>query len=107
MSHLYEVLGVGRGADAEEVKSAFRWLAKTCHPDLHGGDARAEQRFKDINLAYETLGNPEARAKYDSDCAAERIAVRQRFRSAAATMAATFALTVGSGLYAAAWLLSA
>ena len=104
MSHLYRVLGVGRRADSAQIKSAFRALAKTCHPDLHGGSATAERRFRDIWHAYETLANPTSRAAYD---ALERARARQRFRSVATTMAASFAITVGSGAFVAGWLLGA
>lgn len=104
MSHLYGILGIANGADSAQVKSAFRKLAKASHPDLHCGDKEAERRFKEISRAYETLGNPEARAEYDAECAEARARARSRFRSAAATMSATFVLTVGSGLVVAGWL---
>ena len=105
MSDLYRVLGVAHGADNELIKGAFRRLAKTCHPDLYGGDKRAEQRFKEIHSAYETLRNPENRAAYDAVCAERRAMARRRFRSAAATLSASFALTVCSGLFACVWLM--
>ena len=72
MTNLYRALGVARSADEATLKAAYRRLAKASHPDLHAGDARAEQRFKQISVAYETLGNPDARAAYDDACAAER-----------------------------------
>ncbi len=103
MSNLYAVLGVGHGADAAQIKTAFRALAKGCHPDV-SADAGAQQRFTRINLAYEVLGDASARAAYDAACAEERARARRRLRSAAATMAATFMLTVTSGLLAAAWM---
>ena len=105
MSELYRVLGVGRRADAAEIKCAFRRKAKSCHPDLHSGDKRSEQRCKEINLAYETLGSPDARALYDAECAQERRRRRQRLRSAVATMTASFILTVSSGTLVGMWLL--
>lgn len=105
MSQLYEVLGVARGADSAQVKSAFRNLAKACHPDLHGESKGAEQRFREITYAYETLTNPATRAAYDAGCAQMRAWERRRLGSAAATMAASFALTVSSGVFVAGWLL--
>lgn len=61
----YEVLGIARDASAEQIRSAYRKLAKTSHPDLHPGDKAAEARFKDISAAYEMLGDPEKRARFD------------------------------------------
>jgi molecular chaperone DnaJ len=61
----YEVLGLARGASEQEIKSAFRRLAKDCHPDRHGGDKSAERRFKELNEAYEALKDPQKRAAYD------------------------------------------
>ena len=98
MTDLYGVLGVGRRADTAQIKVAFRSLAKTCHPDMTGGDKRAEQRFRQIAHAYATLNNGQARSAYDAVCAQQRMKARRRLRSAAATMAASFVLTVSSGL---------
>jgi molecular chaperone DnaJ len=61
----YNVLGVNRAADADEVKRAYRTLALRWHPDRNPGDAIAEQRFKDINEAYRVLSDAELRARYD------------------------------------------
>ncbi|MCW3994263.1 MAG: DnaJ domain-containing protein, partial [Candidatus Bathyarchaeota archaeon] len=61
----YDVLGVQRGARDREIKSAFRRLAKECHPDSCNGDASAERRFKELNEAYEALKDPQRRAAYD------------------------------------------
>ena len=61
----YEVLSVARGADEKELKNAFRKLAKLYHPDAKPGDRTAEQRFKEINEAYDVLRDPQKRAAYD------------------------------------------
>lgn len=61
----YEVLGVSRSADEKELKSAFRKMAKQYHPDANPGDNTAEQKFKEINEAYEALKDPQKRAAYD------------------------------------------
>lgn len=60
----YEILGVSRDADKEEVKQAFRRLARKYHPDVNK-EPGAEERFKEINRAYEVVSDPEMRARYD------------------------------------------
>lgn len=61
----YEILGVKKDASDTDIKSAFRKAAKQYHPDLHPGDKEAEQKFKDINEAYEVLSDDKKRAQYD------------------------------------------
>lgn len=62
---LYEVLGVSKTASEDEIKKAYRKLAKKYHPDLHPGDKEAEAKFKEINDAYEVLGDSKKRSNYD------------------------------------------
>ncbi len=61
----YEVLGVPKTASTEDIKKAYRKLAKECHPDLHPNDKDAEARFKELNEANEVLSDPDKRARYD------------------------------------------
>ncbi len=61
----YSTLGVSRTADADEIKKAYRKLAAKLHPDKHPGDKGAEARFKQVNQAYQVLGDPKRRALYD------------------------------------------
>jgi molecular chaperone DnaJ len=61
----YDILGVSRSADAEEIKKAYRKLAMKYHPDRNPGDKAAEEKFKEAAEAYEVLSNPEKRQRYD------------------------------------------
>lgn len=61
----YEVLGLQKGASDEEIKKAFRKLAIKYHPDKNQGDKEAEEKFKEINEAYQVLSDPEKKARYD------------------------------------------
>ena len=61
----YKILGVGRNADQKTISQAYRRLARQYHPDVNPGDKAAEEKFKEINEAYQVLSDPEKRARYD------------------------------------------
>lgn len=61
----YNILGVSKGAGKDEIRSSFRKLARQYHPDVAGDNPKAEEKFKEINEAYEVLSDPEKRQKYD------------------------------------------
>ena len=62
----YKILGIPKSANAEEIKKAFRKLARKYHPDVNPGDKKSEERFKEINEAYEVLSDADKRRKYDA-----------------------------------------
>jgi hypothetical protein len=95
MLDFYSVLGLPRDATHEEIKAAYWNLAKLSHPDVNAGNEDAEQRTKAINRAYETLGDPDARAAYDLEVEFQRARARRSFWTSAATGVATCVLTVG------------
>lgn len=66
MGNPYEVLGVAQGASQDDIKKAYRRLARKLHPDLNPGDKSGEERFKDVANAYRLLGDADKRARYDA-----------------------------------------
>ena len=61
----YEVLGLSKGASDDDIKKAYRTLAKKYHPDVNPDDKNAEEKFKEINEAYSVLSDPEKKSRYD------------------------------------------
>ena len=65
MRDYYEILGLNKDASEDEIKKAYRSLAKKYHPDLNPDNKEAEAKFKEANAAYEILSDPEKRSRYD------------------------------------------
>src|ERR671915_952484 len=63
---MYDALGVPKTASQDEIKKAYRKLVQTYHPDKNPGDAEAENRFKEVQAAYDVLSDPEKRKQYDA-----------------------------------------
>src|SRR4051812_2404283 len=62
----YKVLGVAKNASEDEIKKAYRKLARQWHPDQNAGNAQAEEKFKEVQEAYDTIGDPKKRKEFDS-----------------------------------------
>jgi curved DNA-binding protein CbpA len=98
VSTLYHILGLSEAASHEQVKAAFRTLARRFHPDVNDRNDAAEQRFKEVSQAYVTLADPGARAAYDRALVCRAAEMQRQRWTFAATAATTFALTTAIGL---------
>jgi curved DNA-binding protein CbpA len=107
MGDLYGVLALPRNASDDDIKVAYRVLARRLHPDVNVSDEASAQRLQEVNRAYQTLGNPEARAAYDRDLAGQRASARRRYAILGASTLATFALTMTAVSFAVRWHLEA
>ena len=94
MATLYDTLGVAKNASQDEIKKAYRKLARQHHPDRNPGDAAAEATFKEVQAAYDVLSDPEKRKQYDAfgngrSAAARARAVRRSTSTSATSTSAT------------------
>ena len=103
MRDLYSVLNLSRRASSKDIKAAYWALAKQFHPDVNAGDKVAEGWTKEINRAYEILGDNDTRAAYDLELARQRAKARRSFLRGAAAGAATLIITVSSISIALVW----
>ena len=78
MKDPYSILGLSKNADQDEIKKSYRKLAKKYHPDLNPGNKDAEKRFKEVSHAFDLIGTPESRAKFDRGETAEQEEARAR-----------------------------
>jgi len=90
----YATLGVSRTASAEEIKKAYRKLAKKLHPDMNPGDKKAEERFKEVSAAFDVVGDPKKRALYDEF---GEISLRSGFDEAKARQFREYRQAAGAG----------
>ena len=93
----YATLGVTKGATEKEIKQTYRKLARKYHPDVNPGDRQAEARFKEINEAYEVLGDPAKRKKYDELGANWRLYEQAEAQGAANPFAGQWSANMGGG----------
>ena len=93
----YATLGVSKGSTEKEIKQAFRKLARKHHPDVNPGDKAAESKFKEINEAYEVLGDPAKRKKYDELGANWRATSRRSARGGPNPFAGQWNVNPGGG----------
>lgn len=94
----YAALGLRPGADTARIKAAYRLLVKQFHPDVSAASARAEQRIRAINDAYQVLIDPPARAEYDREIRRRHAEAGARFWRSFAAGVIAFVLTLGSGV---------